>query len=289
MRKTLVYLLVISVFAGMVTSCRKNVLPTAEPHPIPLPEEPPKLEETQPPVLTAVTYPISGNIQGYYKGLPARYNESQEKYPVIISLHGGGNYGNGGSDITKVLRDGIPKLLADNKFPPSFTVNGEKFSFIVIAPQFVKLIDNSEVEKLVTFVKDSFRVDPSRIYLTGFSLGARVATEWVATKPSEIAAVTTMGGMPQVDENLEGKCQAMINAKLPVWHFHNKDDSAWYYSESARYIEIFNGLSPAIPARFTSFEVGEARLHHDCWTRATNPDYKEGGKNIYEWMLQYKR
>ncbi|MBL7698293.1 MAG: hypothetical protein JNK79_09050 [Chitinophagaceae bacterium] len=294
MRKTLVFLLVISVMAVFVGSCRKSVIPTPvedtpEPHPAPVPEVP-KLEETEPAVLTPVTYTISENIKGYYKALPARYDESQENYPVIIYFHGGGQYGDGGdSDIVQVLEDGVPKLLAEKKFPPSFTVGDETFSFIVIAPQFVKKIGNSEVATLVDFVKGNFRVDATRIYLSGFSLGARTLSDYAAFKPSQIAAVTAMGGLPQINDDLEAKCAAMSNAKLPVWQFHNRDDSAWYYSEAARYIEVFKSLNPVIPPRFTSFDVGQARLHHDCWTRTTDPAYKEDGKNIYEWMLQYHR
>ena len=294
MRKTLLSILVMLFCVGLVSSCRKSgVLPTPvqenpEPHPAPPPEVP-KLEETEPANLTPVTYTISTNILGYYKALPARYGESKEKYPVIIYFHGGGQYGNGSSELPKVLEEGIPELLAAKKFPPSFTVGDEKFSFIVIAPQFTKKIGNSEVDSLVTYVKNSFRIDPSRIYLSGLSLGARTLSDYAAYKPEEIAAITAMAGLPQIDENLSAKCQAMANAELPVWQFHNRDDSAWYYSEASRYMEVFNSLNPAIPPRFTTFEVGEARLHHDCWTRTTDPNYKEDGKNIYEWMLQYKR
>jgi predicted peptidase len=293
MRKTLLFLLVISVSVGMVSSCRKSVMPTpvdGDPNP-PHPSEgpPAKLDETEPPVLTGVTYDISTNIKGYYKSLPARYAEGTEKYPVIIYFHGGGQYGNGSTDLPFVLEEGIPKLINEKKFPPSFTVEGEKFSFIVIAPQFTEKVSNTEVERLVKFVKDSFRVDTKRIYLAGLSLGSRTLSDYAAYRPTEIAAITAMAGAPQINDDLNAKCTAMVNAELPVWQFHNKDDSAWYYSEASRYIEVFNSLNPVIPARFTTFEVGTARLHHDCWTKGTDPAYKEDGKNIYEWMLQYTR
>ena len=294
MRKTLLFLLVILGCFGMLSSCRKSsALPTPvpeqpQPHPGPVPEEP-KLEETEPPIQVPVTYDVSANIKGYYKALPARYAESTEKYPVIIWFHGGGQYGDGNTDLPLVLQEGIPKLINEQKFPPSFTVNDEKFSFIVIAPQMVKKIFNGEIQTLVTYVKNTFRVDPSRIYLVGMSLGARMLSDYAAHNPNEIAAVTAMAGLPQIDEYLESKCTAMVNAQLPIWQSHNKDDAAWYFSEATRYIEVFNGMNPVIPAKFTTFDEGEARLHHDCWTRVTDPAYKEDGKNIYEWMLQYTR
>lgn len=292
MLKSLLYFLLILVVAGTFSACRKNILPpvtNGPPPPHPDPQGPPKLEETAPPVIVPVTKNISTNIKGFYKGLPARYFESNETYPVIIFFHGGGQYGNGSTDLPKVLQDGIPKMLDQKTFPPSFTVNNEKFSFIVIAPQFVKRPGNAEIRALIDYVKNNFRVDVSRIYLSGFSLGARFLSDYAALWPGEIAAITAMSGLPQITSSLEPKCQAMVNANLPVWQFHNRDDMAWYYSEASRYIEVFNGLNPAIPARFTSFDIGTARLHHDSWTRASDPNYKEDGMNIYEWMLGYKR
>lgn len=294
MRKTFLRLLVIIVCIGMVTSCRKSgVLPTPvqedpEPHPAPPPEEP-KLEETQPAILKGLTIDISPNIKGFYEALPARYDESDQKYPLIIYFHGGGQYGNGSTDLSLVLKEGIPKRLNEKTFPPSFTVDDEKYSFIVIAPQFVKRVNNSDIDSLLTYIKANYRIDRSRIYLSGLSLGARMLSDYAAYNPGEIAAITAMAGLPQLDEHISAKCEAMSNAELPVWQFHNRDDSAWYYSEASRYMEIFNELNPTIPPKFTTFDVGEARLHHDCWTRTTDPDYREDGKNIYEWMLQYTR
>lgn len=293
MLKRLLFFFVILACVGLLSSCRKSALPTVvpeqpQPHPGPVPEDP-KLEETEPAIQVPVTYEVSENIKGYYKALPARYFESTEKYPVIIWFHGGGQYGDGSTDLPLVLQEGLPKLISEKKLPPSFTANDEKFSFIVIAPQMVKKIFNGEIQTLVTYVKNTFRVDPSRIYLSGMSLGARMLSDYAAYNPNEIAAVTAMGGLPQIDENLTSKCTAMVNAQLPVWQAHNKDDMAWYYSEASRYIEVFNGMNPVIPARFTSFEEGQGKLQHDCWTRVTDPAYTEDGKNIYEWMLQYSR
>jgi predicted peptidase len=298
MRKVLIYVFGLLVVVGVAYSCKKHVLPSAQ---LPPPTEdtptqqkpdsapPVKLEETQPPVLTAVVDSISDNIGGYYEALPARYNESHEKYPTIIDFHGGGQYGNGDSDLYEVLKLGIPKLLSQKLFPPSFTVNDEKFSFIVIAPQLRKQVANSEILALINYVMRKYRVDSTRLYFTGFSLGGRQASNYVSLRPDKFAAMVTFAGLPPIDDDLQTKCQTMVDADLPVWHFHNRDDSAWDYSEAEAYIKMFNSLSPTIPARFTTFDVGQGKSHHDCWTRTVDPAYKEDGKNIYEWMLGYTR
>jgi predicted peptidase len=290
MHKTLLTLLVALAVAGTIGSCRKSVLPPTGGAPAPAPPPAnPQVIETEPAILTGITKNISTNVQGYYEALPAKYAETDYKYPVIFYFHGGGQYGNGSSDLSEALTLGTPKLLAEKKFPPSFTVNGQTFSFIFIIPQFVKFPTNNDVDALVSEVASKYRIDSSRIYLSGFSLGAKALSNYAAFKPNLIAAIHSMGGLPDINSQLKPRCEAMVNARLPIWHFHNRDDSAWSYSYAQRYIDTLNSLSPAVPPLFTTFDIGEGKAHHDCWTRTTDPAYKENGLNVYEWLLQYKR
>src|SRR5690606_38405126 len=122
MSKVFLYFIVLIV-AFLPVSCRKKSVFYGGGHETALP----KVIETEPPVLLPVSQEISANIKGYYQALPAHYQKTAEKYPVIIYFHGGGQYGNGAEDLPQVLEDGVPKLLDEKKFPPSFTVNGETF------------------------------------------------------------------------------------------------------------------------------------------------------------------
>lgn len=289
MVKTLSSLIAILIVAGTFSSCKKSVLPAVgNPAPAPVPQKP-QIIETEPAVLTGITKNLSPNLQGYYDALPARYAESDQKYPLIVYFHGGGQYGNGSTDLPEALLLGTPKLLAEKKMPPSFTVGGKTFSFIFIMPQFVRTPTNDDIDALFKEIAGKYRIDSSRIYATGFSLGARSLSIYAAYKPTFFAAIHSMGGLPDINEDLNARCQAMVNAKLPIWHFHNRDDSAWAYSLATRYIDTLNSMSPAIPPLFTTFDVGEGKSHHDCWTRTTDPAYKENGVNIYEWLLKYTR
>jgi len=293
MQRLFFYLFAIIVLLGGAGACRKNTLPAGGgnevPHPDPPPAPPVKLEETEPPVLTAVTDSVSDNIRGFYQSLPARYAESKEKYPVILDFHGGGQYGNGSTQLPNVLKMGIPKVINEGRFPPSFTVDNEKFSFIVIAPQLMDKVANVEMLNLLEYVRKHYRIDSSRIYLTGFSLGGRQAANYAGLRADQFAALATFGGLPQIDNDLVAKCKTMVDADLPIWHFHNRDDEAWAYSEAEQYIHVLDSLQPSIAPRFTTFDIGEGKSLHDCWTRGTNPEYKEDGKNLYEWLLSHKR
>src|SRR3982751_5169806 len=92
--------------------------------------------ETVPATLASKSTPINNVVPGYWVALPTLYDSTSKYYPLLISLHGGGQIGNGTTDLPKILLEGVPKLVSQGKFPASFTVKGQNFSFVIIAPQF---------------------------------------------------------------------------------------------------------------------------------------------------------
>src|SRR4051794_39332928 len=64
------------------------------------------LVETTPAIQTAVNVSVNPLIGGYYEALPAHYQQATKTYPLLISLPGGGQSGNGGIDLPYVLNDG---------------------------------------------------------------------------------------------------------------------------------------------------------------------------------------
>jgi predicted peptidase len=241
--------------------------------------------ETEPPVLIAVTKSINSDVGGYYIALPAHYQTSSEKYPLLIYMHGAGVYGNGGSDLPKVLTEAIPKLLNNKLFPPGFLVNGKHYSFIVMTPQFVKNPDNiDDVISTISYAKANYRIDSTRIYLTGISSGSVAGGYTCAAYPSLFAAVAPVAGITSSQQG----CQNMVDAKLPIWAFHNDGDQRISVNTTKDFVSMYNSLDPAIPAKLTIFSP-YGNLNHDAWTKAMDPAYKEDGKNMYEWMLQYSR
>src|SRR5688500_18723595 len=91
--------------------------------------------ETIPPILQPNHVAINDAIAGFYSALPAKYSESSKKYPLLIFIHGSGQFGNGDTELHEVLTDGVPELLNHRLFPPNFKVNGSNYSFIILAPQ----------------------------------------------------------------------------------------------------------------------------------------------------------
>jgi predicted peptidase len=241
--------------------------------------------ETEPATVIEVKRKLNTSFVGYYIALPQHYNNTTtKKYPVIIYLHGAGQIGNGTTELNYVLKDGIGKVLDKKKLPPDFNIKGKHFSFIVVAPQTSRIPQVPEVEEFVNYIKNTFRVDEKRVYLSGLSGGSKVATLTAAATPDLFAAMVPMAGVA-VNEGLNDRCDSIARHNLPVWAFQNIDDPLADVKDSQKFITTLSGFSPNPLPLLTIFNV----YGHDAWTTPLNPEYKEHGMNIYEWMLQYSR
>ena len=122
-------------------------------------------------VLTARNIAINKNSQGFYEYLPKDYQSGTQYYPIIIHLHGQGELGNGGSQLPNLLKAGIPQYINKGAFPDSFVVHGQTFEFLVIAPQFIAWPTVTDVDAVINYALANYRVDQTRIFLTGYSMG----------------------------------------------------------------------------------------------------------------------
>lgn len=247
------------------------------------------VKEIFPAALIKITGAVTENLGGYYVGLPARYelDKDHKNYPVILCLPGAGVYGPEPEKLLFAIGYGTPNLIANRTFPPVFKSSDNFYSFIILAPQFISQPSNEQVHSFLEYALLNYNIDQSRIYVLGASVGGRVAADYAGAYPNQIAALVVMAGSSDVD--LELKCKNIVDANLPVWAFHNRDDEAWPIAAQNNFISMLNSFQPSIPPIYTIFTIPEGEKNHDAWTRATNPDYKENNMNIYEWMLSYNR
>lgn len=194
----------------------------------------------------------------YLLYLPEDY-ESQDRWPLLLFLHGAGERG---SDLELVKKHGPPKLIAE----------GRDFPFIVVSPQCPKHRWWHEYE-LVALLDDlarRHRVDTDRIYVTGLSMGGFGTWSLAAYARDRLAAIAPIcgGGDRQ---------RAKYFSHLPVWAFHGAKDTGVPPERSLEMIEALRqaGGTP----RLTIYpDAG-----HDAWTETyNNPEF-------YEWLLSHKR
>ncbi|MDB5202085.1 MAG: hypothetical protein JWQ27_1494 [Ferruginibacter sp.] len=249
--------------------------------------------QTQTPVY--LNSAISGaSVRGFYQYLPGDYSSTVKNYPLIIWLHGAGQVGNGNAaDLPKVLEYGLPKIISEGTFPPSFRVNTTDFSFIVLSPQFTGWPSGTNVAAMVTYAMANYRVDPDRIYVIGISAGGGAAWEYASNSSANSAKIAALIPFCGTFDPTVARANILASSNLPVWAFHNTYDGTVPVQKSRDWVNYINAYVPANNprARLTEFPTrsNDPVIAHESWSLATLPTYKPDGINIYEWLLQYKR
>jgi predicted peptidase len=194
----------------------------------------------------------------YLLYLPKDYDK-QEKWPLMVFLHGSGERG---SDLQKVKAHGPPKLVAA----------GKDFPFIIVSPQCPEKT-SWEPYQLIALLDDlerKYKVDTDRIYITGLSMGGFGTWRLAAAIPNRLAAIVPVCGGGDT-------FAARRIAKLPTWAFHGAKDNAVPVELSQTMVDAINKQGG--DAKLTIYpEAG-----HDSWTETYNDP------KLYEWLLAQKR
>lgn len=246
------------------------------------------IPETRPPVQSPVYMSVNANIGGFYTALPARYDSTSKKYPLMIFCHGIGELGDGSAaSLPAVLRNGPPRLINAGTFPPSFSAEGQSYSFIVISPQFKSWPGAGDINAMISYAIANYRVDTTRIYITGLSMGGGVTWDYAGSSrynAMRVAAILPISGASYPTQQ---KADTIAAAHLPVWALHNQNDPTVSSSNSINFVAYINNANPPPDPKaiLTIFPVSG----HDAWSKAYDPAFTLNGMNVYQWMLQYHR
>ena len=238
--------------------------------------------ETDPPEHTAVTINVNGNVAGFWQSVPAGYEKTTKKYPLILFIHGIGELG---TNLARINCCGLPKHLKNKTFPPDFEIKGKHYSFLVMSPQFKERPSPADIQAVIDFAQKRFRVDPTRIYVTGLSMGGGSTWDYSAVYGREAAAIVPVCGGTKPTSALAA---AIASKDLPVWTLHSTGDAAVPVQWAQDWISWIDKDNPSIAGK-TKLTVWNSISHNSTWAKAFNPSTKVDGMNIYEWMLQYRR
>jgi predicted peptidase len=270
------------------SACKKSddaVLPRPElprPEPGALPSAPATL------VLTGMRKSIAPEIGGYYQALPSNYDSTGDQFPVIIFLHGAAQLGNGKGELSRVLQYGVMSLIKDSSMPVSFNYQNKDFTYLYFAPQFKTSFSVDDLNTFLDYVSANYRIDKNRIYLLGLSMGGRLACQYAAKHGDRVAALVSMAGGLKNDAARPGLAADIAAHSVAVWAIHNKKDQMVETENSTALISLLKQNNPEMEARLTLLAPMGAQ-YHDAWTRASQLDFTEDGKNIYEWLLQFTK
>lgn len=197
----------------------------------------------------------------YYVCVPEDYVPTK-KYPLIVSLHGAGTFG----DDPKALLTN-PQYLGYKKFAPQAILLCPHTRFEVWSSQL------SSLKEIIDLVCDTYPVDMLRVSICGGSMGGYGTWAMLCAYPNFFAAACPIcgGGMAW---------NAGPIAALPIRIYHGDKDDVVLPERSREMYERMKEICPDNPhlEMIVCKDTG-----HDSWNRAYLED------NIYAWLISHKR
>ncbi|OAI46496.1 hypothetical protein AYO45_01765 [Gammaproteobacteria bacterium SCGC AG-212-F23] len=203
-------------------------------------------------------------------------------WPVILFLHGSGE---SGYSAKKLKNSGIGRAIQENE---------TLYHSIVIMPQ-IPDEDNATIQQqgkygniywnkinsqnyalsVLQYITNKYesRIDKSRIYLTGLSMGGSGTWRIAQNHPNIFAAIVPVAACQQLSATY------IANLKnIPIWVFHSLKDEACPVENT----KILVGAMKKINGNILYTEYKQAN-HPQTWKKA----YSDA--NLLEWLLKQKR
>ena len=197
----------------------------------------------------------------YLAYLPNGYDKNDTKaWPLIIYLHGSSCKGN---NLERLKKYG----------PPFYLDRGMDVDAIVISPQCPSNKNwtaGTWFESFYQELKTKYNIDPSRVYLTGMSLGGFGTWDLASRYPEYFAAIMPLcgGGQTRMVETLKD---------IPTWVFHGEVDRKVNLKRSQEMVGALQELGSR-----PKFSVLKGQGH------GIQKVYSD--QNIYKWLLsQHKQ
>ena len=208
---------------------------------------------------------LHGATYKYQVFVPDNWSSNQ-KWPIILFLHGAGERGTDGLIQTQV---GIATAIRNDR---------SRFPAIVVLPQCLKeqIWIKPDMQELalaaLAAAAKEFQGDRKRTYLTGLSMGGYGSWALAAAYPHKFAAVVPICGgillpddarkQPDSDRIPYLEAAKKIGTKLPIWVFHGDADPDVPVSESRHMVEALK--ADGADVRYTEYPgVG-----HKSWDKA---------------------
>lgn len=221
----------------------------------------------------------------YQVFVPQSYTRTR-KWPVILALHGGGEYGEDGVRQTSV---GIGAAIRRNV---------ARFQAIVVIPQARangqpgwQLDGGTAAMAALDKTIKEFKGDQDRLTLTGYSAGGNGSWFLASRYPDRFAALVVVCGFvskftspsnrieyPVLSEGTDphGEIAKKV-AKIPIRIYHGDADDIVLPDESRKMAAALKALG----ANYEYFEL--PKVNHNAWDPAYNDP------NLIEWMLKQQR
>lgn len=189
-----------------------------------------------------------GTLQPYSMYIPEDLDRKR-KYPLLVYLHGSSRDDTELSEV-KFLQQ-VPEFLVLAPF-------GRGMSNFYLSEE-----SRKDVLEAIADASDNYPVDPSRIVLSGFSMGGYGVYRMYDYAPSRFVALAVLGGEPSVDPGLQTKDDKPdysnekllpVFSKVPIFIFHGRQDMNAPFKLTEHFVERLRPLNPRLVTLFVDGE-----------------------------------
>jgi predicted peptidase len=231
-------------------------------------------QKSSPELFDKLVY-ISGKQSLPYRLLKPKNSTGTEKFPLVIFLHGAGERGN--DNDAQILH--IVDLFTNPQ-------NRTKYPCYVLAPQCpkgewwashnkdgsMKKDPTPSMKLLIELIEKICRensIDPTRVYITGVSMGGFGTWDLLARFPNRFAAAVPICGGG--DEAI-----APMIKHIPQWIFHGAKDNVVHPRQSRKMVKALQSAG-GIPG-YTEYPD----VAHNSWVQAYQEPY------LLPWLFRQK-
>ena len=230
---------------------------------------------------------VDGTEYRYQVYVPRDYRRSAS-WPVVLALHGGGDYGDDGvrqtaGGLANAIRRNVERFPAIVVFPQSHA-DGTPGWHLKGGQAALAAVDKAIAE---------FNGDAARVYLTGYSAGGNGSWYLASHHPGRFAAaVIVCGWISEFRGRTSGvlypalapasapdpyTAVAKLLSRLPIWIFHGDADETVSVEESRRMASALKAIGADV--QYTEFPGAG----HNAW----DPAYERA--DVLAWMLKQRR
>ncbi|WP_135211387.1 PHB depolymerase family esterase [Vitreimonas flagellata] len=228
------------------------------------------------------TDPVSGNIMPWRLYVPPAAGGGLERLPIVLALHGGAGRGD---DNLSQLDESVDHLLSDAcqglepvlVLAPQAGIRTHWVNYPSFDPPFTNfdqrvIAESKNLQTAIRLLRDvshKHDADPSRIYLTGMSMGGEGSWDALTYYPDLFAAALILNGA--------GDPRAMGRVtKLPIRFYHGRADKITPVANSRELAARLHELGAL--ARYTELRWAGHDIRDRVYTRAN-----------FAWLLQQRR
>jgi predicted peptidase len=222
---------------------------------------------------------VEGAPQGYVEYLPPSYQDAAVS-PLLVFLHSLELNGGGTEAALEVFTErNLTGLISRDRWPADRP-------FIVLAPQHdgaghPACPTVAEVDAFLAFALAHYKVDPTRVYLTGTSCGALAGWDYLGEHTNEVVAAAVMIAGDGRTAFRETGCDL---GRVSIWAFHGEFDRTVVPAGSVDPINALGACTDPQPVDVRVTIIPEGG--HEIWDSVYSGDT---GDDVYGWMLSHQK